>query len=166
MDEFFTFALLGCPKESQKRGQKAVAVELFEEHSAMLDAAEDFLAAVKRTPRIPMEQLSRKRVRLSSLIRRHRTTEEKFIYGPLMREGGFGRMPHLEAVVQELMLEKVSYSEHIRKWTPQAIDADWPAYVQACELRLETFRRTLIDEETRVYQPVLDLKAAQMPRRA
>ena len=143
-----------------------MAVELFEEHSAMLEAAEDFLAVVRRTPRIPMDQLSRKRVRLSALIRRHRTTEEEFIFGPLMREGGFGRMPHLEPIVQELMREKVLYSEHIRKWTPDAIEADWNGYVKACELRLEAFKRIIFEEEAHIYQPVLGLKAAQMPRRA
>ncbi|HEY1125320.1 MAG TPA: hypothetical protein VGE65_06780 [Sphingobium sp.] len=143
-----------------------MTVALFEEHSEMLEAAEDFLAAVKRTPRIPIEQLSRKRVRLSSLIRRHRTTEEEFIFGPLMRDGGFGRMPHLEPIVQELMYEKVKYSEHIRKWTPQAIEQDWAGYVQACELRLEAFKRIIFAEEAQIYQPVLGLKTAQMPRRA
>lgn len=143
-----------------------MTVALFEEHSKMLEAAEDFLAAIRRTPRIPIEQLSRKRVRLSSLIRRHRTTEEEFIFGPLMRDGGFGRMPHLESIVQELMREKVKYSEHIREWTPQAIERNWEGYVRACELRLEAFKRILFQEEAQIYQPVLGLKAAQMPRRA
>ena len=143
-----------------------MAVELFEEHSAMLEAAEDFLAAVRRTPRIPLDQLSRKRVRLSTLIRRHRTTEEEFIFAPLMRQGGFAHMPQLETVVQELMREKVKYSEHIRKWTLQAIEQDWDGYVAACEERILSFKRTIFDEEARIYQPVLNLKASQMPRRA
>lgn len=142
-----------------------MAVELFEEHSAMLAAAEDFLAAVKHTPRIPLDQLSRKRVRLSTLIRRHRTTEEEFIFAPLARQGGFARMPHLEAIVQELMYEKVKYSEHIRKWTLQAIEADWSGYVAACEERLQAFRRVIFDEEATIYQAVLGLNASQMPRR-
>ncbi|MBO9670153.1 MAG: hypothetical protein J7485_06525 [Sphingobium sp.] len=141
-------------------------VALFEEHSAMLEAAEDFLAAVRRTPRISMEELSRKRMRLGSLIRRHRTTEEEFIFGPLRRDGGFGRLPHLETVVQELMLEKVKYSEHIRKWTPQAIEQNWNGYVESCELRLRAFKQILLDEEARIYQPVLGLKNIQIPRRA
>lgn len=143
-----------------------MSVALFEEHSAMLEAAEDFLAAVRRTPRIPMDELSRKRMRLSSLIRRHRTTEEEFIFGPLMRDGGFGRLPHLETVVQDLMLEKVKYSEHIRNWTPQAIEQNWDGYVAACELRLRAFKKILFDEEAQIYQPVLGLKNIQMPRRA
>lgn len=142
-----------------------MAVVLFEEHSEMLEAAEDFLAAVKSTPRIPIEQLSRKRVRLSSLIRQHRSTEEEFIYGPLMRQGGFGRMPHLEPIMHDLMSEKVKYSEHIRQWTPQAIDRDWDGYVQACELRIEQFRRIILKEEAEIYQPVLGLPATQMPCR-
>lgn len=143
-----------------------MAVELFEEHSGMLKAAEDFLAAVKRKPRIPLDQLSRKRVQLSALIRRHRTTEEEFIFGPLAREGGFANMPHLEVVVQELMREKGRYSEHIRHWTLQAIEQDWDGYVAACEERIIAFKRIILEEEARVYQPILNLKASQMPRRA
>jgi hypothetical protein len=143
-----------------------VAVELFEEHSAMLEAAEEFLAAVRRKPRISLDRLSRMRVRLSSLIRQHRTTEEAFIYGPLMRDGGFGRLPHLEPIVQDLMREKVRYSEHIRKWTPQAIESDWEGYVRACEERLQAFKRVLLHEEATVYQAVLGLDPARMPRRA
>jgi hypothetical protein len=143
-----------------------VAVELFEEHSAMLEAAEDFLAAIRRTPRIPLDQLSRKRVRLSTLIRRHRTTEEEFIFGPMARQGGFARMPHLQGIVQDLMSEKVKYSEHIRAWTLQAIEGNWQGYVAACEERLEAFKRIIFEEEVRIYQPVLNLKASQMPRRA
>jgi hypothetical protein len=142
-----------------------VAVELFEEHSAMLEAAEDFLATVRRTPRIPLDQLSRKRVRLSTLIRRHRTTEEEFIFGPMARQGGFARMPHLEAIVQDLMSEKVNYSEHIRKWTLQAIQEDWNGYVAACEERLLAFKRVIFDEEAGIYQAVLGLNMSQMPRR-
>jgi hypothetical protein len=142
-----------------------VAVELFEEHSAMLEAAEDFLAAVRRTPRIPLDQLSRKRVRLSTLIRRHRTTEETFIFGPMARQGGFAQMPHLEVIMQDLMSEKANYSEHIRKWTLQAIEGDWNGYVAACEDRLQQFKRVIFDEESAIYQAVLGLSTSQMPRR-
>jgi hypothetical protein len=168
VDELFTFAPLGCvPRVAlKKEEQKAVAVELFEEHSVMLEAAEEFLAALRSRPRISLEKLSRMRVRLSSLIRQHRVTEEAFIYGPLMRDGGFGNLPHLEPIVQHLMREKVKYSEHIRKWTPLAIERDWEGYVRACEERLRAFKRVLLDEEATVYQTVLRLDPAQMPRRA
>jgi DUF438 domain-containing protein len=142
-----------------------VAVELFEEHSAMLEAADDFLAAVKHTPRIPPDQLSRKRMRLSSLIRQHRTTEEEFIFAPLARNGGFANMPHLETILEEMMREKVKYSEHIRTWTLQAIERDWDGYVAACEERILAFKRVIFEEEARVYQTVLGLNTSQMPRR-
>jgi hypothetical protein len=143
-----------------------VAVELFEEHAVLLEVAEDFLVTVRRTPRIPLDQLSRKRVRLSALLRQHRATEEEFIFGPMARDGGFARMPDLQAVVQELMSEKAKYSEHIRKWTLQAIDQDWRGYVAACEERLQGFKRVILDEEEIIYQAVLGLNTSQVPRRA
>ncbi len=144
----------------------AVAVELFEEHVVIIEAAEAFLAALKRTPRIPIDQLSRLRVRLSALLRQHRTTEEEHIFGPLIRDGGMARLPELEPIVQELMREKAKYSEHIRKWTPQAIAQDWDGYVRACEERVTSVKRVIREEETRIYQPVLGLRTAQLPHRA
>ncbi len=143
----------------------AVAVELFEEHKAIIEAAEDFLAALKSTPRIPMDRLSRLRMRLSALLRQHRVTEEAHIFRPLMRDGGMARLPQLEPLVQELLREKAKYSEHIRRWTPLAIEQDWDGYVRACEERINATKRFIREEEARIYQPVLGL-AAQSPRHA
>lgn len=143
-----------------------MAVELFEEHSAILEAAESFLAAIKRTPRPSIDEVTRLRVRLSARVRQHRLTEEEFIFGPLMREGGLGKLPHLGPKVQELMREKVRYSEHVRKWTPQAIERDWHGYVEACEARILSLRHVITEEETCIYQAVLALNAAGAPKRA
>ena len=143
-----------------------MAVVLFEEHKVIVEAAEHFLAAIKRTPRIPIEQLSPLRVRLSALIRQHRVTEEEHIFGPLMREGGYAKWPDLAPVVQELMREKAKYSEHIRKWTPQAIDQNWRGYVIDCEKRVDVMKRLVQEEEARIYQPILARNAAPMPARA
>lgn len=143
-----------------------MSVELFEEHSAIVQAGEDFLAAIKRTPRIQMDELSRMRVKLSSLIRRHRLTEEEFIFGPLTREGGFSTLPQLEPFVQDLMREKVRYSQHIHKWTLAAIQADWDGYVRAVEELLHGLKRVIHAEETGLYQLVLGLSGPARPGRA
>ena len=143
-----------------------MALELFEEHIAIVEAADEFLAAVKRTPRIPINQLSRLRMRLSTLLRKHRMTEEEHIYGPLMRGGGFAGLPELEPLMQDLQRAKAKYSEHVRKWTPQAIEQDWDGYVAACEERIDAMKRLVREEEARIYQPVLGLNAARPPRRA
>ena len=142
-----------------------MAVELFEEHAAMLEAAEKFLAAIKRTPRPSIDEVNRLRMRLSSLIRQHSVTEDEHIYGPLMRQGGFDKLPELEPIVQKLRRQKAEYSEHIRKWTPQAIERDWEGYVAACEIRVAAFKRILRDEEASVYQAVLGLGPREMPTR-
>jgi len=142
-----------------------VSSDLLLEHSAMLEAAENILAALRRRPRASISEVSRLRVRLSSLIRQHRTTEEAFIFGPLMREGGFVKLPHLEPIVHRLLQEKANYSEHIRKWTPQAIERDWEGYTAACEERISVFRQ-VIEEEARIYQLVLSLASRTLPRSA
>lgn len=140
--------------------------DLFEEHQAIVEAAEEFVAALKREPRIPMDELSRLRVKLSSLVRRHRATEEEFIFGPLTREGGLGKMPHLEPFVQELMREKARYSDHVRKWTPRAIESDWRGYVRASEGLLEGLKRIIRDEQASIYQVVRSLSPALLQNRS
>jgi hypothetical protein len=134
-----------------------VSGDLFVEHQAIIEAAEAFLAAIKQEPRIPMDQLSRLRVKFSSLIRQHRATEEEHIYGPLTREGSLGKLPQLEPHVQDVMREKAKYSLHVRKWTPQAILANWDGYVAAVEDLLTGVKRTIAKEETSVYKIVLNL---------
>ena len=131
--------------------------DLFTEHQHIIEAGEAFLAALRQEPRIPMDKLSRMRVKLSSLIRQHRTTEEEQIFAPLAREGGVGRLPELETHVQDIMREKARYSVHVRKWTPQAITNDWTGYIAAVEDLLIGVKRIIEKEETSVYKTVLNL---------
>ena len=139
--------------------------DLFEEHQAIVLAGEEFLAALKQVPRMPIDQVSRLRVKLSSLVRRHRATEEEFIFGPLTREGGLASMPHLEPFVQELMREKARYSDHVRKWTPQAIQADWDGYIAAVEQLLAGVKRVIENEQASMYQVVRSLSPALLQSR-
>lgn len=140
--------------------------DLFEEHQAIIEAAEEFIAALKREPRIPMDRLSRLRVKLSSLVRKQRAAEDEFIFGPLIREGGLGKMPHLEPFVQDLMREKARYSDHIRKWTPRTIESDWPGYVRDSEALLAGLRRIMTNEHASIYQAVRSLSPALSQNRA
>ncbi len=133
-----------------------MAVELYEEHAEVVEAADAFIAALKRTPRLGLDELTRLRVRLSSLIRQHRVTEEKFIYGPLS-DRGIALPPHLEPLLQDLREQKLLYSEHIRQWTPQEIGRDWAGYVVACEERIAILKRLIRDEEATLYQTAFAL---------
>jgi len=142
-----------------------VSNDLFEEHQAIVETAEGFIDMLKREPRPPMGDVSRARVKLSALIRRHRATEEELIFGPLMREGGLGKLPHLTPFVQELMREKVRYSDHVRKWTPQAIEKDWSGYIVAVESLLEGLKSIMKDEQSSVYQMVRGLSPAALGNR-
>lgn len=114
------------------------------------------LSSVRRTPRISMQELSRLRNRLASLIRAHRRTEEERIFGPLFRSGGHELMPGLMADLQQSQAQKTLYSESIRHWTPQAIEADWPGYVRVVAERVGALQDMIRFEEERVYRPVLE----------
>jgi len=143
-----------------------VSGDLFEEHQAIVEAAEEFVAALKQEPRIPLDRLSRLRVKLGTLMRQHRATEEEFIFGPLTREGGLGKLPHLEPFVQELMREKVRYTDHVRTWTPRAIEDDWAGYTRACEGLLEGLKHIVRDDQASIYQVVRSLSPTLLQPRS
>ncbi|HZV58354.1 MAG TPA: hypothetical protein VFF89_11830 [Sphingobium sp.] len=140
--------------------------DLFEDHRNLLEAAEAFVVMLKQEPRPTISELNRARMKMSTLIRRQRAAEEELIFGPLARGGGLGKMPHLEPFVQELMREKVRYSDHVRQWTPQAIEQNWNGYVTAVEGLLDGLRRVMKDEQSSVYRVVRGLSPAFAESRA
>lgn len=130
-------------------------VDLFEQHRAIQTAARDFLASLKRTPRITLDELSRSRAKLGGLLMQHQLAEQQQIFGPLLRDGGIATMPELEPIVRRIKLEKKNYSEMIRRWTPQTITADWDGYVAALAERLSEIPEMIRTEEEQIYKPVL-----------
>ena len=139
---------------------------LLAEHAAMIEAADQLVAAVKRTPRPTMDEITRLRVRLGIAIRQHAVTEEALVFGPFTREGGLNRWPELAPVLQLMTDEKARYSELIARWTPQAIAQDWDAYALSCEERVAAVKRAIRAEEAMLYPIVLGLPSTALPNRA
>jgi hypothetical protein len=140
-----------------------VVADPYEQHRAILAAAQELLAGVLRTPRISMQELSRLRNRLASLIRAHRRTEEEQIFGPLFRSGKHEQLPGLMADLQQSQAQKSLYSANIRHWSPQAIEADWPAYAATVAERVRGLEDMIRFEEDRIYRPVLEYLAQAVP---
>lgn len=139
--------------------------ELFEQHQAILAAAHELLAAVRRSPRIGMDELSRYRVRLSNLIRQHHRAEEELVYAPLMRNGGIDRVPQLKQVLLQIQEEKSRYSANVGRWTPRSIMADWEGYAASVAARVEALTALIRAEEERLYRPVMALAAAEAAKK-
>jgi hypothetical protein len=140
-----------------------MAPDLFEQHGRILAAAEAFLGALQRDPGLDMAQINRQRAKLSGLIREHRMAEEALIHQPMRAHGGKGPLGHLEPVMQALLREKLAYSDHVRRWTPQAIDGDRPGYIAAVVNRVHRLRQVIRDEEERLYPTVLRVTGGRGP---
>lgn len=107
-----------------------------------------------------MQELNGLRNRLATLIRAHRRTEEEQIFGPLFKSGGHQRLPGFMADLRKSQAQKSHYSESIRNWTPQAIEADWEGYARSVAERVGALEDMIRFEEEHVYRPVLGPQTA------
>jgi hypothetical protein len=127
---------------------------LFEEHRLILTAADAFLNALRQPHRQP-SKIHQLRASLGSQMMHHRATENELVMGPFMAARGFEQLPEVLSHVQAIQQQWLVYSEHVRKWTPQAIEADWGGYAADVECRVNVMRTLTPYEEREVYAPVL-----------
>lgn len=132
-----------------------MASELFDEHAAILNAVEDIARAAGRKPRMRLDELSRMRVRLSHLIKQHRQAEDQHILTPYRQPEAFEALPHVKPVMDEIRMAWLHYTDHVRIWTPRAIEADWDGYATAVHRGLDGLRVMMAREEEAIYQAVL-----------
>lgn len=128
--------------------------DLFDQHRAILAAAEALSAALQRSPRMPINDIHGYRMRLGTLIKQHRRAEEEQIFGPLFTDGMIGALPFLEPVIRQIRQDKARYSENVRRWTPKSIEADWRGYGMTVAERVGELRQLIRTEEEMIYRPV------------
>ncbi len=134
--------------------------DLFEDHRAIIAAADDLLAVLREVPRRRMDEIGQMRVRLGSLTMAHLRAEEELLLRPLIASGRINEIPQADAVLADIREGRTVYSDHIRKWTPQAIDADFTGYVAAVTDLVERTNMLARREETDLYRPAYDLLAS------
>jgi len=131
-----------------------VSATLFDEHREIQASAEAILAALRETPRSPAK-IHQLRAQLARQINRHRLSEEALILEPFKAADGFAHHPEILGHLQAIRTSWMSYSEHVRRWTPQAIAADWDGYTAEVERRIQRLRDFTAMEEREVYAPML-----------
>ena len=131
-----------------------MSATLFDEHREIQASAEAFLAALRETPRIPAK-IHRLRAQLAKQMNRHRVSEETLLVGPFKAAGGFAHHPEILGHLQTVRAAWMSYSEHVRHWTPQAIAGDWDGYAAAVEHRVGRLRDATTMIEREIYAPML-----------
>lgn len=143
-----------------------MSAQLFDEHRGMIAAAERVLAAIERKPRVRIDELSRLRAQLSTLVMAHRMAEEQHILGPFYQGGGIDILPQVKPLMIEIRDMWIDYSQHIRKWTPKAIEQDWDGYTAAVADRVDILKRMIVREEEHIYHPVLEVLAVSQSANA
>ena len=139
---------------------------LLAQHREILEAANALLVAARHSPRIGMDELSRRRRHLSSLIRQHHRSEEELVFAPLLRNGTLETSPQLKAALRRIQDEKSHYSANIGQWTPERIAADWDGYAESVAVRVRGLAAFIEDEEEHLYRPAIALMTAPVPGRS
>ena len=140
--------------------------DLFAEHRAITEATDAIVAVVTRGPRVSIEELTRRRARLSMLIMAHLMAENEQIHAPLTRLGGLHMIPGAKEVFAASHDLRGRYSAHIRKWTLPAIGLDWDGYGRDMVQLSASLRGHLAREEAQLYHPALELIGEEGGRRA
>ncbi len=136
--------------------------DLFEDHRKIVAAADELLALLRRNPNLPLEELVAMRARLGGLSMSHLRAEEEQIVAPLKASGQLDDIPGAAAVLAAIRDGRSTYSNHIRKWTPQAIEQDRAGYVEALIALIGMVKVVIAREETDLYWPALRLLAPDM----
>lgn len=140
-----------------------MVADLFEEHRVIVAEADAFLALVQRVPHVSIEEINRHRARLGSLTMTHVHTEEDVIIQPLLASDRLGELTGAVALLAEMREGRRAYSDQIRKWTPQAIEANRNAYADAVEEIVEALKARIVREEALLYRPALKLLDSALP---
>lgn len=138
-----------------------MAAELFDEHRMLVALAEQLLAVVRRSPRAPLDEIAQLRVRVANLARAHLRGEDEVIIKPLIESGKVDQLPDAAALIAEIRVGHGIYSDHVRKWTLQAIELDRAGYADALVEMIDFVRKMITREENLLYWPALRALAAK-----
>lgn len=138
-----------------------MSAELFEEHRVLIATAEELLAIVRRVPRVPVDEIAQLRVRLANLALTHLRGEDDVIITPLIESGQIEKLPEAATLISEIRAGHGLYSDHVRKWTIQAVDLDRAGYAAALVEMIDYLRKMTAREENLLYWPALRLLSAR-----
>ena len=141
---------------------------LRDEHHDLTRMAEQLLRLVQRPTPPPAAELTPVRFALRDALIRHLKCEDWVLYPQLMESG----VPAAIAIAQELVAEMGDiadrFSAYCRRWTPDAITADWADYGVATKAFLDLLSVRIARENSQLY-PLAEEQAARAnpaPRRA
>jgi len=136
-----------------------MAHDLFEDHRKIITAAEDLLSFIRADADFRIDELGHRRARLGGIIMAHLRAEEQGLIGPLTAGGLLDAVPGAKTALGAVRDAHRGYSDHIRKWTPQAIERDRAGYVVDVRGIVDMLKAVIAREEADLYWPGLKLLA-------
>ncbi|MBT2187922.1 hemerythrin domain-containing protein [Sphingobium nicotianae] len=137
-----------------------MAADLFEEHRQLVAAAEALLMIARREPPARADQITQLRMHLSNLAKTHLRSEDELIIAPLITSGRAGELPEAQRIMEEIRNGQRIYSDHVRRWTLPAVEADRAGYATALVDMIDYLRKMIEREEAYLYWPALRLLSA------
>lgn len=102
--------------------------QLAQDHDGLRTIMRDFMTALDRRD---MADIARRRIEFSQLFRSHMAREDNAVN--TLRQGGNPSRDLPVAFEQSRAIVSLflRYSDHLKRWTPAAIEADWTGYRHA-----------------------------------
>lgn len=123
-------------------------------HRAITDASQAMLAALAATP-VDVNAVARHRMSLSLRVRQQLRDEDRLIL-PVLRAGGMASLPlAVRDLIDRRALLMRRYSEHVARWTLQALSADIPCFHRETTALVADVIRLMAEQE-RVLYPYID----------
>jgi hypothetical protein len=143
-----------------------VSIDLIEDHRELLQLSEALLTSLRRSPPATGEEIAQMRANLGKRAAQHLLAEDSQIVRPLFATGRIHELPDAEAAITTMRQSRARYSNHVGQWTPQAIEADRPGYLDALIEIVRALRELFAIEEKDLYWPAarLLLEDATKPR--
>jgi len=118
------------------------------EHGELRRMMEDFAELMTGSREGGSAALPRARLLFSRRFASHMADEAEYLRGLVASPAGSRLLPIVRDYEARVSHLRTDYSAHVRKWTPQNIDRNWPEYVSAVLLLQDRFR-ALMDWEER-----------------
>lgn len=116
----------------------AAAMTIEQQHDAIMQCCGSLLAALAAGPGdIAVAQV---RLRLAGLLQANLASEERELNAPIRRLPTAERPRDFVRLGVEAADLRARYSEHVGRWRPAAIDADWNGYVRAATTLIQQVR--------------------------
>jgi hypothetical protein len=126
------------------------------DHAIMRDKADVLLELLDRDSMPPSDALADARWQLSSHIMQHLAFEDRHLYAKLMADP----RPHVLETGRRFQAELTDmfadYTVHAKRWTPEAIAADWDGFRASARIRTHEMFARIDREEAELFPLACD----------